>query len=52
MSNEDEPKPSSCPQCSGEMVLARVFPKFGAYPELRTFQCVDCGHVVTTEVEE
>jgi hypothetical protein len=27
-------------------------PKFGAYPELRTFQCVECGHVVTIEVEE
>jgi hypothetical protein len=33
------------------MVLTRILPKFGVYPELRTFQCVDCGHVVTTEVE-
>jgi hypothetical protein len=34
------------------MVLTRVFPKFNAYPELRTFQCVDCGHVATIEIEE
>jgi hypothetical protein len=34
------------------MVLARVFPRFRAYPELKTFQCVDCGHAVTVEVEE
>jgi hypothetical protein len=52
MWNEDEPKPPDCPQCSGEMVLARVFPKFRAHPELRSFQCVDCGHLLTVEVEE
>jgi hypothetical protein len=34
------------------MVLARIVPKFGAYPELRTFQCANCGHVVTIEVQE
>jgi hypothetical protein len=34
MSNEDQPKPLCCPQCSGEMVLARVFPRFRAHPEL------------------
>jgi hypothetical protein len=34
------------------MVLARVFPRFGPNPELRTFQCVDCGHVVTIEIEK
>ena len=52
MWNEDEPKPTCCPQCSGEMVLARIFPRFSPHPELRTFQCVDCGHVVTIEIEE
>jgi hypothetical protein len=34
------------------MTLARIFPRFSPHPELRTFQCVDCGHVVTVEVEE
>jgi hypothetical protein len=27
-------------------------PKFGAYPGLRTFQSVVCGHVMTIEIEE
>jgi hypothetical protein len=49
---EDETKPASCPECTGEMVPARVVPKFGAYPELRTFQCVVGRHVVTIEVGE
>jgi hypothetical protein len=31
------------------MALARVFPRFGSYPELRSFQCLDCGHVITVE---
>jgi DNA-directed RNA polymerase subunit RPC12/RpoP len=52
MPDEDETKSAPCPQCSGEMMLARIFPKFGAYPELRSYQCVDCGHMVTIEEEE
>jgi hypothetical protein len=50
MSDESEKDP--CPKCSGEMVLARITPGLGGYPELRTFQCLDCGHVMTNEVEE
>jgi predicted RNA-binding Zn-ribbon protein involved in translation (DUF1610 family) len=49
---EYETRSAPCPQCLGEMVLSRNVPKFGAYPQLRTFQCDDCGHVVTIEVEE
>jgi hypothetical protein len=52
MLEEDERKSASCPEYSREMVLARTVPKFGAYPELRTFQCAECGHVVTIEVED
>jgi hypothetical protein len=52
MWNQDEPKPPCCPQCSGDMVLARIFPRFSPHPELRTFQCIDCGQMVTIEIEE
>jgi uncharacterized Zn finger protein len=49
---EDETKPHSCPRCSGETALTRIFPKFGAFPELKTYQCAECGHVLTIEIEE
>jgi hypothetical protein len=29
------------------MALARVLPKLGPYPELRTFRCETCGEVDT-----
>ena len=29
------------------MALARVLPKLGPYPELRTFRCEACGEVDT-----
>jgi hypothetical protein len=40
-----------CPKCGAAMRLVRVTPRLGALPELRTFRCTDCGHVVTVEVE-
>lgn len=33
------------------MKLVRIAPKAGPWPELRTFQCVDCDNVLTVEVE-
>ena len=33
------------------MALARVTPKLGGLPELRTFRCEDCGEVETYEVQ-
>ena len=34
------------------MMLARITPKLGALPMLRTFQCLDCQEVETIEIEE
>jgi hypothetical protein len=39
-----------CPKCSRPMTLARITPKVGGIPALRTFRCGPCGHVVTEEV--
>jgi hypothetical protein len=33
------------------MTLARITPQAGPMPELRTFQCDDCDHVLTVEME-
>jgi hypothetical protein len=52
MLEEDETKPASCPEYTREKALARIVPKFGAHPGLGTFQCAECRHVVTIEVEE
>ena len=35
-----------CPRCRTLMVLARVAPKFGPLPELRTYKCLECGCVI------
>jgi hypothetical protein len=35
-----------CPRCRILMVLARVAPKFGPLPELRTYKCLQCGCVI------
>jgi hypothetical protein len=32
------------------MALARIVPKLGPYPELRSFKCRDCGEVETLTV--
>jgi predicted RNA-binding Zn-ribbon protein involved in translation (DUF1610 family) len=39
----------TCPVCGSAMKLARIIPKLGGLPELRTFQCASCGEVVTIE---
>jgi len=43
---------SCCTRCAKKpMALARVIPGAGPYPELRTFQCLGCGHIETIEAE-
>ena len=38
--------------CNGEALdLVVVAPRVGPFPELRTFRCSECGHVVTLESE-
>ena len=40
-----------CPNCSKPMRLARVTPRFGGLPELKTFECRPCGVTLTEAVE-
>lgn len=38
--------------CNGEALeLVVTAPRVGPFPELRTYRCADCGHVVTLEAE-
>jgi hypothetical protein len=39
-----------CPRCRMLMVLARVAPKFGPLPELRTYKCLKCNCVIEEDV--
>ncbi len=39
-----------CAACGGTMALARVVPKLGPHPELRTFRCEACRSVETRAV--
>jgi hypothetical protein len=39
-----------CPRCRTLMVLARVAPKFGPLPELRTYKCLKCACVIEEDV--
>jgi hypothetical protein len=34
------------------MMIVEVTPKDGEQPEVRTFQCPDCDHLLRMEVEE
>jgi hypothetical protein len=34
------------------MSLARRIPKVGPHPELQTFRCDHCGHVLTREAQD
>ena len=46
-----EQQPPAC-ACNGEaLVLVLTAPRVGPFPELRTYRCPDCGHVVTVEAE-
>ncbi|HEX9278158.1 MAG TPA: hypothetical protein VGA51_17390 [Casimicrobiaceae bacterium] len=40
-----------CDQCGGNMKRAASVPKVGAYPQLDTFKCLACDHVITDVVE-
>lgn len=42
----------TCNDCNGEALeLVVTAPRVGPFPELRTYRCRDCGHVVTVEAE-
>jgi hypothetical protein len=49
---DDRPRqPPNC-ACNGEALeLVVTAPRVGPFPELRTYRCPDCGHVVTVEAE-
>ncbi len=32
-----------CPACGQSMRLVLVIPRFGSFPELRTYECKGCG---------
>ncbi len=32
-----------CPACGRPMRLVLVIPRFGSFPELRTYECKSCG---------
>jgi rubredoxin len=32
-----------CPACGRPMQLVLVIPRFGAFPELQTYECKSCG---------
>jgi hypothetical protein len=34
------------------MTLVRITPKSGPLPELRTFRCTDCDHVLMVRIED
>jgi hypothetical protein len=38
-------------QCHTLMALERVTPKLGSLPELRTYKCLKCGHVIKCEID-
>jgi DNA-directed RNA polymerase subunit M/transcription elongation factor TFIIS len=39
-----------CPDCGAPMVCVRTFPKLGNIPEMRSYRCVECGHIETGSV--
>jgi hypothetical protein len=42
--------PRPCKRCGGSMVMVRSIPQLGPeLPEVRLFQCSDCGDVHTAE---
>lgn len=47
----DQSLPPAC-TCNGEALeLVVTAPRVGPLPELRTYRCPSCGHVVTVESE-
>jgi transposase-like protein len=51
MSEDEAKEVLACPSCGATMRLARITPKFGGLPKLKTFQCVGCNDVLTLEDE-
>jgi hypothetical protein len=41
----------TCSICSGAMMLRGTIPPAHIFPELRTYQCSECGHLRTVEDE-
>ena len=52
MSEEENIPKLPCVLCGTPMMLVRVTPKLGAFPELRTFVCIACGDVRSVEIKE
>jgi uncharacterized Zn finger protein len=46
-SDESSSQGLGCARCGAVMRIARRLPKLGANPELVSYQCEQCGHVVT-----
>jgi hypothetical protein len=44
--------PLRCELCGGAMRLDRREPRLGAHPELVTYRCQQCRHVVTLVAED
>ena len=44
--------PPRCEVCGGTMKLVRRQPRLGPHPELLSFRCQHCGHVVTLVAED
>jgi hypothetical protein len=42
----------ACPFCSGELKLRRIFPQTWTLPELKAYQCNECGDERTVEHEQ
>lgn len=53
MSSANEPQTRPIPPCrdcdGGSLELVSTAPRVGPFPELRTYRCAECGHVVTVE---
>ena len=39
----------ACAVCDGILTLRKVIPAAHIFPELRTYQCFECGHLRTVE---
>jgi uncharacterized Zn finger protein len=49
MSIPETLEPPNCERCGDAMATANRVPKLGSHPELVTFRCDGCGHVLTVE---
>lgn len=41
-----------CPACGRPMRVVMIIPRFGSFPELRTYECRDCGVSYTEAAKE